>query len=76
MTTYRERFQLVFQSGNSSAADWQDCVAQLAQLIFANDRCRSRADCLVQALEEYELMTGHYCDPTIEQWDDLLYSIW
>ena len=75
MTTYRERFDRVFQSGEYSGAGKKTKTEALAQLIYANDRSQDKADCLVQALEEYELMTGGYYDPTADEWDDIVSSI-
>lgn len=73
MTTYRERFDKVIQSGHYHGAEKK--VAALAQLIFANDRSQDKEDCVVQALEEYEGMTGCWWDPTHEEYDALIASI-
>lgn len=75
MMTYRDRFFEVFQSEKHRGESAKERVESLAQLIFANDRTQDKEDCLVQALEEYELMTGRYLDPTHKEWDDMLQSI-
>lgn len=75
MNTFRERFDTVFGSGVFRLESKKNKVERLAQLIYANDRNKDKEDCLVQALEEYELMTGGYYDPTREEYEDILASI-
>ena len=72
-TTYRERFDKVIMSGNYEGKKAK--IEALAQLIFTNDRSQNKEDCLVQALEEYELMTGSYWDPTHDEYAEALASI-
>lgn len=72
-TTFAERYDLVIASGKYD--EKKDKVEALAQLIYANDRSRDKEDCLVQALEEYENMTGAYWDPTHEEYAEALASI-
>ena len=72
-TTYKDRFYKVAESGKYEGKKAK--VEALAQLIYANDRSRDKEDCLVQALEEYELMTGSYWDPTHAEYNAVLASI-
>ena len=73
ITTFSDRFDKVIQSGEHEGKKAK--VEALAQLIYANDRSRNKEDCLVQALEEYETMTGAYWDPTHDEYADALDSI-
>lgn len=74
--TYRDRFDIVFgDSGNPKPNTRKGKVELLAQIIYACDRSRDKEDCLVQALEEYECMTGRFWDPTKAEYDDMLASI-
>lgn len=75
MITYRMRYDTVFESDKYRYASKKKKVEALAQMIYANDRSRNKEDCLVQALEEYELMSGSYWDPTHDEYDDALASI-
>lgn len=75
MTTYRDRYNLVICSNALKCASTKEQVERLAQLIYGNDQCRDKEDCLVQALEEHEAMTGEFWDPTREEYDDVLASI-
>lgn len=72
-TTFSDRYELVIASGKYD--EKKDKVEALAQLIYANDHSRDKEDCLVQALEEYEDMTGVYWDPTHEEYAEALASI-
>lgn len=72
-TTFADRYNEVIASGKYD--EKRDKVVALAQLIYANDRSRDKEDCLVQALEEYEDMTGAYWDPTHEEYGEALASI-
>lgn len=71
--TFADRYDIVIASGKYD--EKRDKVVALAQLIYANDRSRDKEDCLVQALEEYEDMTGAYWDPTHEEYSEALASI-
>lgn len=72
-TTFSDRYNIVIASGGYDGK--RDKVVALAQLIYANDRGKDKEDCLVQALEEYESMTGAYWDPTHEEYAEALASI-
>lgn len=72
-TKFSDRYDIVIASGNYRTK--MSKVVALAQLIYANDRSKDKEDCLVQALEEYEDMTGSYWDPTHEEYADALASI-
>lgn len=72
-TTFADRYNEVIASGKYD--EKRDKVVALAQLIYGNDRGQDKEDCLVQALEEYEDMTGAYWDPTHEEYAEALASI-
>lgn len=72
-TTFGDRFDKVIQSGEYPGKKAK--VEALAQLIYANDRSRDKESCLAQALDEYELMTGSYWDPTHDEYAEALASI-
>jgi len=72
-TTYSERYDNLIRSGNTlKPIDW---IKKLSQLIFNNDKTQNKTDCVWQALEEYEAMTGYYIDPTQDQFDNIVDSI-
>ena len=75
MATYRDRFDSVFQSTDMFSSSKKKKVEALAQMIYANDRTQEKEDCLVQAMDEYELMSGSYWDPTHAEYEDALASI-
>lgn len=50
-------------------------VSAIAHLIYAKGRRRDKMECVWQALEWYEAMTGRLFDPTKEQLDDIVLSI-
>lgn len=75
MTTYKDRYVQVFESGRTRNESSSEKIKLLAQLIYANDRAQDKEDCLVQALEEFELMTGRFRDPTLNEWSDMLAAI-
>lgn len=68
-------FSEVFQSGKYAGASKINKIKAIAQLIFAKDRTQGKEDCIWQALEWYEDMTGIFFDPTHEQFEDIRYSI-
>ena len=74
-TLFKDRYFEIFESRENRFSSRKDKVERLAQLIYANDRTRNKEDCLVQALEEFELMSGSYWDPTHDEYDEVLASI-
>lgn len=66
-------FEEVIMSGEYPS--WRDKLSRLAQAVYAKDRTWGKEDCVWQALEMYEDMTGTFIDPTQEQLDDLVGSI-
>lgn len=72
---YSYVFSEVFQSEKYKSASGIIKVKAIAQLVFSKDRTQDKGDCVWQALEWYEDMTGTYFDPTHKQFDDILYSI-
>jgi len=71
--SYRDRYDIVVASGKYIGAVAK--IKKLAQLIYANDREADKEDCAVQALEEYELMTGNWYDPDVDTYEDIINSI-
>lgn len=69
-TTYKDRFDEVIMSGKYEGRMAK--IEALAQFIYNNDPTQKADDCVWQALEEYELMTGNWFDPTHEEFEKLL----
>jgi len=69
-TSYKDRFDEVIMSGKYEGRMAK--VEALAQLIYINDPTQKGEDCVWQALEEYEDMTGSWFDPTEEEFEKLL----
>jgi len=78
--TYRNLYDLVIKSSDYTLKTRQDKVVRLAQLIFRRGyegrTDYSEEDSVVFALELYEDMTGIYWDPTREEFDDMVYSVY
>lgn len=68
-------FSEVFQSGKYAGASKIGKIKAIAQLIFAKDRTQDKEDCVWQALEWYEDMSGTFFDPTHEQFEAIRCSI-
>lgn len=71
--TYRDMFDEVVMSGKYIGSMAK--LKALAQLIYNSDYTLEKRDCVWEALEKLEDMTGHYFDPTKRQFDEILYSI-
>lgn len=71
--TYRDMYDDVITSGEYVGRTAK--LRRLAQLIYAEDRTQKKEDCVGQALEKYEDMTGNYFDPTKEEFEDIVFSI-
>lgn len=69
-TTYKDRFDEVIQSGKYEGRMAK--LKALTQLIYNNDPTQKAEDCVWQAYEEYEGMTGVWFDPTQEEFETLL----
>lgn len=66
-------FEEVIMSGEYPSRDKK--LSRLAQAVYAKDKTQSKEDCVWQALELYEDMTGAFIDPTQEQFDALAAAI-
>lgn len=72
-TTYSQRYAKVITNGTTFSR--QKTLEHLAQLIYNNDRTQSKADCVWQALEEFELMTGIFVDPGLDVFEEIKAAI-
>ena len=68
-------FSEVFQSEKYTGASKINKIKAIAQLVFAKDRTQNKEDCVWQALEWYEDMSGVFFDPTHEQFEEICCSI-
>lgn len=73
--TYKDLYENVIESGKYRTR--MERIKALAQLIFTTrfDDVESQEDAVWAALERYEDMTGCFCDPTQEEFDDIVRSI-
>lgn len=71
--TYGEMFKEVTESGKYNTTITK--LKRLAQLIYSNDREQRKTDCVWEAIEKYEDMTGIFFDPTQENVEDILDSL-
>ena len=72
---YSYVYDQVFGSSEYSGASKIVKVKAIAQYVYAHDRTQEKEDCVWQALEWYEDMTGCWFDPTHEEFDEIVYSI-
>lgn len=71
--TYKERYQEVFTSGKYKGV--KDKIIALAKIHYTKDRTQRKSDCICQALEDYEDMTGIFYDPTQDEFEEIELSI-
>lgn len=71
--TYRDRFDAVVMSGKYHSS--KEKIEALARMIHVSNAALDAEDCVCQALEELEMMTGKWYDPTVEGYNDLVHSV-
>jgi hypothetical protein len=70
---YSERYEKVIASGEYHGR--KEKIIALAKIHYSEDRTQKKSDCIWQALEDYEDMTGNFYDPTHEEFEDIEISI-
>ena len=73
MPNWRDTYMELFESGKRMT--WKERVIALARFEM-NRHKKDSSYCIEDALcagfEDFELMSGHYIDPTVDEYDELL----
>lgn len=72
--SWREKYRDTFESGKYCTT--KEKIVHLAQYIRAERPDEPKVYAVYEALEQFEDMTGYFCDPTYDELEDILMEVY